>query len=52
MPEFDPGDAIIFDERFLHRTHLPVEMTERRYALESWFFCLSHHNTEYTPLLA
>lgn len=51
IPEFAPGDAIIFDERFLHRTHLTEAMTEIRYALECWFFAPSHQATSYTPLL-
>lgn len=37
-PEFEPGDALLFDEKFLHRTHLTPDMTEERYALECWFF--------------
>jgi hypothetical protein len=37
-PAFGPGDALMFDERFLHRTYLNRFMTEDRYALECWFF--------------
>lgn len=51
IPEFAAGDAIVFDERFLHRTHLTESMTEIRYALECWFFAPSHQATSYTPLL-
>ncbi|MEO6317410.1 MAG: phytanoyl-CoA dioxygenase family protein [Acidimicrobiales bacterium] len=51
-PEFMPGDAILFDERFLHRTYLAPEMTDIRYALECWFFAPSHQTADYTPLLA
>jgi hypothetical protein len=51
IPEFAPGDALVFDEHFLHRTHLPQEMTHPRYALECWFFAPSHHTTDYVPLL-
>jgi hypothetical protein len=51
-PEFAPGDAIMFDERFLHRTYLDHPMSEPRYALESWFFAPSHATSEYVPFLA
>ena len=51
-PEFGPGDALMFDELFLHRTHLGGFMTEDRYALECWFFAPSHHSTGYIPFLA
>jgi hypothetical protein len=50
-PAFAPGDAMLFDERFLHRTHLAAEMTEDRYALECWFFAPSHPSSGYLPLL-
>lgn len=51
VPEFAPGDAMIFDEHFVHRTHLTEHMTEIRYALECWFFAPSHQSPDYTPLL-
>jgi ectoine hydroxylase-related dioxygenase (phytanoyl-CoA dioxygenase family) len=51
VPSFEPGDALIFDERLLHRTHLPQEMTDVRYALECWFFAPSHATSDYVPLL-
>ena len=41
------GDALIFDERLLHRTHLPQEMSDVRYALECWFFAPSHATSTY-----
>lgn len=50
-PEFGPGDALMFDERFLHRTYLNGFMTEARYALECWLFAPSHHSTSYIPFL-
>jgi Phytanoyl-CoA dioxygenase (PhyH) len=50
-PEFDPGDALMFDERFLHRTYLNRFMTEDRDALECWFFAPSHYSTGYIPFL-
>ena len=52
VPEFAPGDAVLFDERFLHRTYLTESMTDIRYALECWFFAPSHQSPAYTPLLA
>ncbi len=52
LPEFQPGDAILFDQILLHRTHLTEKMTDIRYALECWFFAPSHPASTYTPLLA
>ena len=52
IPSFEPGDGLIFDERFLHRTHLTPFMEDIRYALECWFFAPSHQASDYTPLLA
>lgn len=52
VPSFDPGDALLFDERLLHRTHLAPGMTDVRYALECWFFAPSTVTESYTPLLA
>lgn len=37
-PVFAPGDALLFDHLFLHRTALSETMTRERYAIESWFF--------------
>lgn len=51
-PEFDPGDALFFDERMAHRTYLAEHMTEERLAVECWFFSPSHPNSEYHSLLA
>jgi hypothetical protein len=50
-PEFAPGDAIMFDERFLHRTYLDHFMSEPRYAVECWFFAPSHSASGYLPFL-
>lgn len=50
-PEFGPGDALMFDERFLHRTYLGPGMREARYALECWFFAPSHSPSSYIPFL-
>lgn len=51
-PEFEPGDALLFDERFLHRTYLTKGMTEWRDAVECWFFAPGHNADGYLPLLA
>jgi hypothetical protein len=40
-PVFEPGDALLFDHLFLHRTAATPEMTRERYAIESWFFAPS-----------
>jgi hypothetical protein len=42
-PEFEPGDALLFDHLFLHRTAATPEMTRVRYAVESWFFAPSSY---------
>jgi hypothetical protein len=53
-PEFDPGDALLFDERMIHRTFVGknVEMTQERLAVECWFFAPSHPAENYVSLLA
>jgi len=38
IPEFQPGDAFLFDHLHVHRTHLTETMTRSRYAMESWMF--------------
>jgi hypothetical protein len=50
-PEFEPGDGLLFDERFLHRTYLHENMTEDRYAVECWLFAPSHASAEYLSFL-
>lgn len=40
-PNFKAGDMLIFDHWLLHRTARNPEMTESRYAIESWFFAPS-----------
>ncbi len=37
-PIFEPGDALFFDELFLHQTGSSPEMPNPRYAVENWFF--------------
>lgn len=37
-PVFDPGDALLFDQLFLHATGTHAETTADRYAIECWLF--------------
>jgi hypothetical protein len=50
-PVFGPGDALLFDERLLHRTSLPPGMTRDRYAIESWFFAPSSYPHDQGPIV-
>ena len=45
-PEFQPGDALCFDERFLHRTSAKGG-SGVRHAIEAWFFAPSHFPDQY-----
>lgn len=49
-PIFEPGDALFFDELFLHATGSDPAMPKPRYAIESWFFGGSAFPGEYGPL--
>ncbi len=49
-PIFEPGDALFFDELFLHQTGSEPTMPRPRYALESWFFGPSKFPAAYAPL--
>jgi hypothetical protein len=49
-PIFEPGDALFFDELFLHQTGSDPSMPKPRYAIESWFFGASGFPTEYAPI--
>ncbi len=49
-PVFEPGDALLFDELFLHKTASDPGMRRPRYALESWFFGASAFPENYVPL--
>lgn len=51
MPEFEVGDALLFDHLCAHRTGQAPGMTEPRYALESWFFAPSVYPDMLTGLL-
>jgi hypothetical protein len=50
-PTFEPGDALLFDELFMHRTASDSEMTRDRYATESWFFAPSAYPERQVPLV-
>lgn len=49
-PIFEPGDALLFDDLFLHQTGSSPEMTDTRYAIESWFFGASKFPPGYVPI--
>ena len=49
-PIFQPGDALFFDEMFLHQTGSDPSMPKPRFALESWFFGGSAFPADYAPL--
>jgi hypothetical protein len=51
-PIFEPGDALFFDEMFLHQTASDPSMPNPRYAVESWFFGASAFPAEYGPIAA
>jgi hypothetical protein len=49
-PIFEPGDALFFDELFLHQTGSDPSMRKPRYAIENWFFGGSAFPGEYAPI--
>jgi hypothetical protein len=49
-PIFEPGDALLFDELFLHQTASDPSMPKPRFAIESWFFGPSAFPGDYAPL--
>ena len=49
-PIFDPGDALLFDELFLHQTASDPSMPNNRYAVEAWFFGPSAFPNGYVPI--
>jgi hypothetical protein len=50
-PQFRAGDALIFDELFLHRTAVDPAMTRSRHAIESWFFAPSTYPEGQVPIV-
>jgi hypothetical protein len=51
-PIFEPGDALFFDELFMHQTASDPSMPNPRFAIESWFFGISGFPEEYAPVAA
>ncbi len=51
FPVFGTGDAVIFDQLMLHATGVRPGMTQRRYALESWFFAPSSYAADQVPIV-
>ncbi|MEQ8840183.1 MAG: phytanoyl-CoA dioxygenase family protein [Acidimicrobiales bacterium] len=51
-PVFRAGDAIFFDDRFVHRTAAVPGLTTTRLAVECWFFAPSSFAETYTRLMA
>lgn len=49
-PLFEAGDALLFDDLFLHRTAVGAGMARERYAIESWFFAPSHYPADQIPV--
>jgi hypothetical protein len=49
-PSFSPGDALLFDHLFLHRTGVDPGMTRERWAIETWFFAPSTYPEGQIPL--
>ena len=50
-PLFHAGDALLFDDLFLHRTAIDPSMTRPRYAIESWFFAPTDYPKGQVPLV-
>jgi hypothetical protein len=49
-PRFRAGDALLFDDRLVHRSAVSDGMTDYRYAVESWFFSPSTFPADYRGL--
>ncbi len=49
-PIFEPGDALLFDEMFLHQTGSDPSMPKPRFAVECWFFGGSSFPGDYAPI--
>jgi hypothetical protein len=50
-PHFEPGDALLFDELFVHCTGMRTGLTGQREALETWLFTPSTFPPDYVPLM-
>jgi hypothetical protein len=49
-PRFKAGDAMLFDQLFLHRTGVRPGMTRERLAIESWIFAGSTFPMKQVPI--
>ena len=47
---FQPGDALLFDEFFVHRPGSDEAMSDTRYAVETWVFSPTGFPDAYAPL--
>jgi hypothetical protein len=50
-PIFEPGDVLLFDDLFLHRTAIDAGMTRERHAVETWFFAASTYPGKQIPFV-
>ena len=50
-PEFEIGDALLFDQLLVHRTGASPGMVHERHAIESWFFSPSAYPIGQLPIL-
>lgn len=50
-PEFEAGDALVFDDLFLHRTAVEPTMSTSRYAIETWCFAPSSYPEGHVPIV-
>lgn len=50
-PEFEAGDALLFDHRLAHRTATSPTMTKARHAIEAWFFAPSAFPPSQLPIV-
>jgi hypothetical protein len=50
IPDFNPGDVLVFDHMNVHRTHQLPDMRQVRYALECWTFAPDHFPKTQTPV--
>lgn len=50
-PAFAAGDALLFDDLFVHRTGIDEAMNGDRYAIENWFFAPSTYPDDQVPMV-
>jgi len=51
VPEFEPGDMVIFDQMNLHKTAVSPGMDKSRYAIEFWCFAPSAYPENQVPMV-